>query len=1476
MMNLAPITSVMNQNEFVLSQRVDLTACDKEPIHTPGAIQPHGLLFVLQEPHLHILQASNNTLITLGMPPQALLGKSLKDLVGLQQFRRIKKNIIQETEVENPFDLFIKIKTKKLFFTGIIHRENGILILELEPNFIKGKRNLLTFYQLIQAPLIKIQKASSLNELYQTTVKELRKMTDFDRVIVYQFDAEGAGTVIAEDKLQDLNPYLGLRYPPSYIPKQARQLYTLNLLRLIPDVNYQPVELVPVCHPVTHQPTDLSFSIFRSVSPIHIEYLKNMGVNASMSISLVVSKKLWGVIACHHQSPKYVSYEIRMACELLGKFMALELASKENNERLDERIKLNSIQAKLVGAILQEEIWKEGLLKQRDNLLGLVGARGAAVWANNDLTLVGQTPSLADIYPLMAWLATNSDQDIFYTDSLSKLYPAAEKFKDVASGLLAISISKQQNHYILWFRPESIQTINWVGNPHKQVGVDADGGLQLLPPKSFELWEETIRFKSLPWKPCEIEIAQELRSAIVGIVLRKADELAKVNQQLTLALEAAQMGIWDWDLLTHHITWSSSHEHLFGFAPGAFQGTYEAFESRVHPDDRDAIALAVHQACLNHQDYYKQFRVVWADGSIHWIEGKGKFLYDAEGRAVRMLGTVVDITARKKAEKALQESQHFIQQIADTAPNLIYIMDIVQQRNVYLNRYGRQLFGRSSEELQGLGLAFFAEAVHPDDFYKIHELAERFATAKDGEVLEDELRMKDTSGEWRWFHTWDVVFSRTKEGLPKQILGTAIDITQAKKLDEARHQAEQQICFQAGLLNAVEQAVIATDLAGNIIYWNRYAEILYGWQATEALGRSILDVTPTPQFQEHAREIIARLQAGESWSGEFLVQRRDGSLFPAIVIDSPIYDEHGKWIGIVGVSVDISDRKKIEATLQQLNEELELRVTQRTQELERSQIALQQQIEREHLIVAIAQQIRQSLDLEEILNTSVTEVQKLLAADRVLIYRVWPDGTGSTIAEAVAPGWIKILDFTLPEEVFPQECHQQYAEGRIYTLTDREKEEILPCLADFLTQIQVKAKLVVPIVQHDTLWGLLIAHQCSRPREWQPWEIDLLVSLANQMAIGIKQSELYQQLQDELRDRKLAEEALRQSEAQFRSLSENSPVGIFKMDERGQCIYTNPRYQAISDSTLAEALGDGWVQLIHPDDREWVLTEWSNVMSEQRDFLGEIRYVHKDGTIRFGRVRTSPLLNANGELIGYAGTVEDITETRVIEKMKNEFISIVSHELRTPLASIRGSLGLLAAGIFKNKPEATQQMLDIAASETERLVRLVNDILDLERLESHRVNLVKQWCDAATLIQRSVETLQSLTTESQITLSVVPTSVQVWADADRIIQTLVNLVSNAIKFSSSGSTVTLSVQDKADRVLFAIKDQGRGIPADKLDTIFGRFQQVDASDSRQKGGTGLGLAICKSIVQQHGGKIWVESVLGQGSTFYFTLPIPID
>jgi len=512
---------------------VDLTNCDREEIHIPGLIQPHGLLFVLQEPDFTILQVSKNSFDLIGISPENLLGKQLKELLDVEQISTIQQCLSNDFESVNALKISFQNQNNSFFFDGIIHYSKSNIILELLPVTSQNNQDFFSFYQLVKNPIQKIQNTLTLQDLCQVLAKQVRKITGFDRVMIYRFDAEGAGKVIAEDKLNDLPPYLSLHYPASDIPKQAKQLYILNWLRLIPDVNYQPVELVPTHSPINNEPVDLSYSVLRSVSPIHIEYLQNMGVSASMSISLIKNKKLWGLIACHHNTPKYVPYYIRTVCEFLGHVMSLDIGTKEENEDLDYKLQLKTIQSKLVEAISQTTNLGETLIEQKNELLELASAQGVAVCLNQELLLFGKTPKEADIQALIDWLATNIKSDnVFSTDSLAKLYPASEKFQNVASGMLALAIAKTQKHWILWFRPEVIETVKWGGNPNKPVEVDENGTLHLSPRKSFEMWQETVRFKSLPWRQCEIDGALELKSAIVGMVLKKADELAKINIEL--------------------------------------------------------------------------------------------------------------------------------------------------------------------------------------------------------------------------------------------------------------------------------------------------------------------------------------------------------------------------------------------------------------------------------------------------------------------------------------------------------------------------------------------------------------------------------------------------------------------------------------------------------------------------------------------------------------------------------------------------------------------------------------------------------------------------------------------------------------------------------------------------------------------------------------------------------------------------------
>ncbi|PMB52543.1 histidine kinase [Fischerella thermalis CCMEE 5201] len=470
-------------------------------------------------------------------------------------------------------------------------------------------------------------------------------------------------------------------------------------------------------------------------------------------------------------------------------------------------------------------------------------------------------------------------------------------------------------------------------------------------------------------------------------------------------------------------------------------------------------------------------------------------------------------------------------------------------------------------------------------------------------------------------------------------------------------------------------------------------------------------------------------------------------------------------------------------------------------------------------------------------------------------------------------------------------------------------------------------------------------------QEWKTTEIELAQALASHFAIAIHQYQLYQQvnalnanLQCDIEERKQAEKKIcalnaeleqrvqertaelrranrrlleeinereralrdrKQTQASLERLSRQSELilnsageGIYGLNCHGKITFVNP--------AAARMLGYGVKELINlfmhevvkhskPDGVRYFLEDnpiYATLQNGTVQHVTDDIFYRRDGS-KFPVEYVSTPIREQKKIVGAVVIFKDITERQIIERMKDEFVSVVSHELRTPLTSIRSALGLLARGSLNNQPEKSQRMLEIAFDNTNRLVRLINDILDIERINSGKVTMHKQICNVTDLMIQAVDEMRAMAEKAEIHLELTPASVQLWADPDRIIQTITNLLSNAIKFSPPGSTVWLSVElqqegkvRKADCVeknkfttsptsylLFQIKDQGRGIPEDKLETIFDRFQQVDASNSRHQGGTGLGLAICRSIVQQHGGKIWAESILGKGSTFYFTLPI---
>ncbi len=790
-------------------------------------------------------------------------------------------------------------------------------------------------------------------------------------------------------------------------------------------------------------------------------------------------------------------------------------------------------------------------------------------------------------------------------------------------------------------------------------------------------------------------------------------------ERLKTALAAARMGLWNWDMVTGAITWSPEHEQLFGLAVGTFDGRYETFDACLHPDDREGLNQAITQALENHSAYQHEYRVVWADGSIHWLEGRGQAFYNEAGQPIRMTGTIMDIDTHQQAEAALRQAKAELEtRVAERTAELTQANAQLQQELLHRQQIEAAL-KQSAQEIQDL----YDNA--PCGYHSLD---------REGRFI----RINNTELQWLGYDR-------------EQIIG--------KKF---------------------------TDLL---------------------LPESV------PIFQANFPKFK---QQGWIDNLEFHLICQDGSSLPVCLSATALKDVSGNFIMSRSIIFNISERKQTEAALKT------------------SQVRFAG-------IVEIAKDAIISVD----------------ANQRITLFNQGAEAIFGYTSEEILG---QSLDRLLPERFVKP--HRHYMSGFAHS--------------------DGKARRMG---ERSEIFG--------RRKDGSEFPAEASISRLN-----LGNETLFTAILRDISDYKQAEATL----SQLAAIVESSEDAIISKSLDGTLTSWNASAQKLYGYTPGEVIGRS-ISLLLPADK---LDEEAQFLErlQQGEHIQHYETVRrrKDGTLVDISLTVSPIKDATGKIIGASKIARDITQQRAIAQMKSEFISIVSHELRTPLTAIRGSLGLVAHGIYDKKPEKKQRMIEIAASQSDRLVRLVNDILDLQRLESGKMKLVMQLCDAANLMQQSADTMRSYAEQNQIQLVVHLLSAPVWASPDSIIQTLMNLLSNAIKFSASGGKVWLSAQfvnpeeqgsqateeythdtipnpptlPSTPYILFSVKDQGRGIPSDKLEIIFERFQQVDASDSREKGGTGLGLAICRKIIEQHEGKIWAESMVNEGSTFYFTLPIPAN
>ncbi|NEO86344.1 MAG: GAF domain-containing protein [Spirulina sp. SIO3F2] len=517
----------MNELDIPLAQQINHLEHPPDAIHR---IQPHGFLLVLETTQFEILQVSANTTIHLGLAPEELLGRSLCDLLDAVQFQAFRDHLPQRPEQRTRVSLSFVNQSPP--FQGSIYQTADSWVLELEPTGAKPSSRAVDIPFQISEAMTQMKQATDLDDLFQSVVAQIQSLTEFERVMIYQFDQQGAGEVVAEQCLSEPITYRGLHFPAFDIPAASRELYRMGELRFIPDMTASWVPLVPAIHSPTQEPLDLQRSTLREVDPCCVTYHQNIGATALLIAPLCQDQTLWGLITCHHPTAKYLAPQQRTFCELIAQIAATEIENKLHLAELVQQTRLHTLSSDVIEAIATADNFIDALLTPELRLLHLVNAQGAAVCLGDEMTLLGQTPSLAQIQALRTWAAVHIPDELFQTRSLAQVYPAAADFTATGSGLLFLRIAKAQGYEIYWFRPEIVQTVNWGGNPNESIQLDAQGQPQLSPRNSFARWQETVRHTAETWHGFEIHNALDLRNALVGLVFRKAEELAQLNLEL--------------------------------------------------------------------------------------------------------------------------------------------------------------------------------------------------------------------------------------------------------------------------------------------------------------------------------------------------------------------------------------------------------------------------------------------------------------------------------------------------------------------------------------------------------------------------------------------------------------------------------------------------------------------------------------------------------------------------------------------------------------------------------------------------------------------------------------------------------------------------------------------------------------------------------------------------------------------------------
>ena len=640
--------------------QADLTNCERELIHLAGSVQPHGVLLVLREPDLAIVQASANASALFGVPLERLLNRPLAALGGNLEtrIRRLAGN--DELAAPLPLQCHVLRSGRRCALEVTAHRHpDGGLVVEIEPvealldevESVGGHDTLLL--QQLAEGVQSFSNASSVGVLADAAVRTFRDMTGYDRVMVYKFDPDGHGKIIAEARDPRLESLLGHRYPASDIPQRARQLYIRNRVRVLVDAIYEPVPLVPSLLPLTGKDLDMSLCHLRSMSPLHTQYLRNMGVTATLVASLVRDGQLWGLVAAHHYQPRKLRYAVRAASELLAEVISTRIAAIENYAHAQVALLVRRLEQRLVEATSTEGDWRLALFRNPRTLLQPLEATGAALFHDGEILTLGEAPSTPELRALLDWVDAKYVEAPFHSASLGKDEPALASLTPVASGVLAVKLSTSRPDYLMWFRKEQLQSVTWAGDPKKVViGNDPR---ELSPRRSFAAWSEIVRGTALPWSSTELALARAIGTALVDIILQvHAVRLLIAEHQLgqtraTVQSSAEPVAIAD--AAGRLLLPNAAFLRLVGRSPDELNHLADIAALFTQPEFVRVTLASLRTA---HQPWRGELALTRTDGSALPVMVRAEVVPGRDGAVLGFILIAIDLSDSKRADAARQ------------------------------------------------------------------------------------------------------------------------------------------------------------------------------------------------------------------------------------------------------------------------------------------------------------------------------------------------------------------------------------------------------------------------------------------------------------------------------------------------------------------------------------------------------------------------------------------------------------------------------------------------------------------------------------------------------------------------------------------------------------------------------------------------------------------------------------------------------